>query len=850
MRAPFLRLAARNLWRNTRRSLITVSAVGTGIAGLIFLWGYVDGMNQQMIDNTTRYLTGHLQVHLRGYQDDPTPELAFSGAEASMARLTADSAVAAVAPRVEGMALASGPEVPNTAAPGSVPSAKTRGVLVIGVDAEREARVTTIAAAVKQGEFLQAGDAEGILLGDKIASVLKAGVGEDVTLITQAADGSIGAGRYRVRGIYDSGIDMIDGVFVFLPLAAAQELYALPGRVNALAVRLNDLDATASAARFLRGAFGETYEVLGWPKLLPAVVSDIEFHEALTYIVLTVVFMIVTLGIANTILMAVMERIREFGVMMALGTAPTQIARVVIYEAALLGLAGLVFGSAAGVGIVRYYALHGLDFGDYAKAMETMPGLTATVYPLLRTDHVVLVSVLVLVTVLAAATYPAWKAARYTPVEAIRGSRAGVRLWTWRLKWLPRLPPRALFARIAMRGLARNPRRFMLTLAAVSAGFAAYLFLSALGQGFYLQMRDNATNLVVGHLQFEKRGLRDEYDAKQALEDAGQLLAGVRRDPRVAAATPRLQAQAMVSSPKQTEAVMLYGVEPQSEQRVTQLHRFVREGEYLPAASRREIVIGHKLAERLKVRRGDKIVVTAPAADGTLGQAALHISGIFETDNDLLDRNIALIGLDAARELLAVPGGATTIVAQLRDMAELDAASEALRALPTAADEQLVTWEQMLPEVVQMLKVLRINLYVVLFVVFVIVALGVTNTLLMAVMERKREFGMQLALGTEPQQIVRTVLYESLVLGVLGLLAGFVLGSLIVGYYHTFGFDLTAYARGMKAMPGMTGIVYPVLAAAEVWLPTVALFVTSVVAALYPAWRAARLNPVQALRHT
>jgi len=839
MRAILLRLAARNLWRNARRSLITVSAVATGTAGLIFLWGYVDGMNQQMIDNTTRYLAGHLQVHRLGFQDDPTPELAFANAPEMINRIAAEPAVTGVAPRVEGTALASGPE-------------KSRGVVVMGIDPARETTVTTLAAAVKQGTFLKSGDASGIVVGDKVADVLRVSAGGEVVLITQAADGSIGAGRYRVRGIYDSGIDLIDGNFVLLPLSAAQELFALPGRVNALAIRLKDLDALPRVQRALHSAIGPDFEVLGWPRLLPAVVSDIRFHEVLTYIVLTVVFMIVTLGIANTVLMAVMERIREFGIMMALGTEPGQIGRSVIYESMLLGCGGLILGGAVGAGIVYYYGWHGLDFGDYAKAMATMPGLTSIVYPLLRADHVLLVSTLILGTVVLAAIYPAWKAAGYTPVEAIRGAAASVRThaWPWVQRWRLSLPARALFVRIAYRGLMRNPRRTMLTLGALTAGLAAYLFLSALGQGFYVQMRDNATDMIVGHAQVEVRGFRDEYDPKQLLINPRLLLDGVRHIAGVAAATPRLQAQAVVSSPRQTEPVMLYGVEPQDEQRVTRLHRFVSEGEFLQEGSRREIIVGDKLAARLKVRLGDKIVVTAPAADGSLGQAALRIHGIFRTDNDLLDRNVVLTGIGAARELLAVPHGATSIVVRLNGVAAPAFADVASRSLPLAPDEQVVSWEQMLPEVVQMLSVVRVNLYVVLAVVFVIVALSVLNTLLMAVFERRREFGVQLALGTEPPQIVRTILYESLVLGVLGLVAGFVSGSLIVGYYHTSGFDLSAYASGIKSMPGMTGIVYPTLVAGEVWLPAVALFVTSVAAALYPAWRAVRLDPVTALRRT
>src|SRR3989344_528140 len=139
--AVFLKLAARGLARNRRRSFITLTAVAVGIAGLVFLWGYVGGINAQMIANITSYLTGHLQIHQKGYHDDPTLDLAFTGPGGLAVRLAATGVAVAIAPRVEGEVLASGPE-------------KTRGVLVIGIDPVRERAVTTLARAIKQGKYL------------------------------------------------------------------------------------------------------------------------------------------------------------------------------------------------------------------------------------------------------------------------------------------------------------------------------------------------------------------------------------------------------------------------------------------------------------------------------------------------------------------------------------------------------------------------------------------------------------------------------------------------------------------------------------------------------------------------
>lgn len=831
----FLKLALRGLRRNLRRSLITISAIAIGLAALVFLQGYIDGTNRQMISNITGYLSGHLQAHQRGYHDDPTLDLTFDRADELMARFDKRGAIVAIAPRIESPALASGPE-------------KTRGVMMLGVDPERERLVTTLHKALREGEYLDAADRRGAMMGERTAEILGVRVGEEVALVTQAADGSVGAARFRVRGIYRSGINVIDTSFIFVPLAAAQELLTLEGRVTTVAVRLADLDDVPRTVAQLRSDLGPDFEVLGWKALMPELSGNVELHSLFVNMILLIVFSVVTLGIANTVLMGVMERTHEFGVMLALGTRPAQVARTVLYEALLLGLGAIALGGAIGVGITAYFGYRGIDFGEYSQAAQMMPGLTGIVYPSVRMEPLLLLSAILLATTVCASVYPALKAAHLSPVEAIRGMRQALNLHLPRLHLASSWLPRAVFARIALRGIARNPRRTLLTLGSLGAGLAAYLFLSAFASGFYLQMRNNATDLITGHLQIERKGFRDEFDARLALAQAESLLERVRANPLVANAAPRLQAQTMASSPTKSEPLMLYGVDPPAETRVTTLHQKIVEGAYLSGGRAREIVIGRKLAERLRVRLGEKIVLMAPAADGTLGSAALRITGIVETGNDMFDRTMAVTNLAVARELLAVPGDVSAIAVRLYDIDDAEAAIPALTSSLTAPAQQIVSWKTLQPEVEQMLDFIRINLRVILIIVFAVVALGVMNTLLMAVLERRREFGLQLALGTQPAQIVRTVLYESLVLGALGLGAGVIAGALIVGYFHAAGFDLSAYSVTGR-FPGLTSVIYPVILISNIWLPAAALFFTSIAAALYPAWRATRLDPVQVLRH-
>ena len=261
-----------------------------------------------------------------------------------------------------------------------------------------------------------------ILLGDNLAARAGLSVGDQAVLITQARDGSLAADRYRVVGLYNSGIDMIDAIHVFIPLSAAQELYSLWGQITEWAARIDERQRAASIAVRLQADLGSGFDVLTWKQLLPEMVQMIRFHEVMTYIIIFIVIVVVAVGVANTILMAVMERTREFGVMLALGTSQRQIIQVVLLESMLLGLIGLLLGALFGLGITAYYGATGIDLTQYTLAMETMPGLSGNVYPMVRWDHVFLVSLVTLLISILPALYPAWQVSRLQPVEAIRGS--------------------------------------------------------------------------------------------------------------------------------------------------------------------------------------------------------------------------------------------------------------------------------------------------------------------------------------------------------------------------------------------------------------------------------------------
>lgn len=834
----FFKLAWRNIFRNARRSVITVTAIAVGLAALIFLWAFVDGVNDQMAENSTRYLAGHLQIHRSGYHEQRTLDLLLEQSGNTVRRLRALPHVVAVTQRLEGSALLSLGD-------------KSRGVMVVGVDPDQEPRVTTLTQAVRAGRYLRAADGNAILLGASAAAALKAQVGSEVVLVTQAADGSVGAGRYRVEGIFNTKMDMLDGNYVFLPLATAQELYAAGSAVTAVVARLDNRHSTEAVVGAMLRQAGAEQEILGWQKLLPTVVQSTEFHEIVAYILLLILFVVVAVGITNTVLMAVMERTREFGVMMALGTRQTQVMRLVFYEACLLGFAGLLIGAVIGLSMTQYFAVTGINLERYSLALEAMPGLTGIVFPLPRADRTLILSLVVFATAVIAAFYPAWKTARLRPVDAIRGRQNTLSVPAW-LHWKKTTSNRArwpLFLKIAGRGIVRNPRRTLLTVSATAFGLAAFIFLYSFVDGYFSQMIDNSTGYVTGDLQIQHKLFRQEMVPELSLRQPARLLQKIRQQPLIAAAAPRVQTQALISSPAQSQNILLLGIDPDSEHKVTFIERTVKEGKALQAGQDRDIMLGRKLAGKLGIRLGEKVVVLAQNAEGSLGSAAYRVGAIFETESEAFDNAIGFVSLRAGQALLSLGDAVSTIDVRLKDREQLAAATAVLNRELAQTPYVVVSWRELLPEVSQIIDYVRMNLNLVIGIVFFVVAMGVMNTLLMSVMERTHEFGIMMALGTRPSQIVRLVLYESIVLAAAGSVAGYLLGAMLVQYLALRGIDLSAYTNALQTIPGLTGVIYPRLQNSHLLVPLLLLLGISAIAAFYPGWRAAQLKPVEALHH-
>ncbi len=399
------RIAWRNIFRQKRRTILTVLSMFGGFTLSALSIGWADGTYNRIIDMFTRNRLGHIQVHAKGYLDRPSlykniPDYRQVGGEIADVK-----GVEAWAPRFYAAGLASVGD-------------KSSGVRVIGIDPARENIATHFDKQVTEGRPLSPEPAHQALLGRGLAKTLKAGLGDSVVIVSQAADGSIANDIYAVVGIVESGDMAQDRSSFYLHLKDAQDLFVLPGVVHEIVVIVRKLNQVAAITEKIRLKIDN-------PKLdvEPWQVFARSFYVAMTadkkgsWIMLFVVILIVAIGVLNTVLMTVLERTREYGVLRAVGTGPGQIFRLVIYEVFLMACIGIVIGAI--LSLIANYALsiHGIPMPE----TFTYGGVEFSHYYSEVNGHSFYIpAITVMLAAMIISIFPALKAARIEPARALR----------------------------------------------------------------------------------------------------------------------------------------------------------------------------------------------------------------------------------------------------------------------------------------------------------------------------------------------------------------------------------------------------------------------------------------------
>ncbi len=425
-----------------------------------------------------------------------------------------------------------------------------------------------------------------------------------------------------------------------------------------------------------------------------------------------------------------------------------------------------------------------------------------------------------------------------------------------------------LTLRLAWRSFVRHRRRSLLTVLAVALGLAMMLVFIGMSDDAHAQMTDMGVRLGSGHVVVQGRGYQEEQTLSRRVAEPGPVLELARALPHVEHVVPRLSASGLLQAGERSRSVLVSGVDPSLEPLVSDMtaERARVAGDTLRAREAMEfpsgpadIFIGKELAKSLGVSVDDRVVLTmSPAGDAPPVSAAFLVRGIFRTGVTELDASAVQIPLREAQTMLGLGEEVTQVALLLDDERRSEAvAAELASALgataPGAAQGlEVLSWRQALRELYEAIRIDDMSLYVMMLIVFVIVALGIFNTVLMGVTERTRELGVMMAVGTSRGHVFLLVLVEAAVLAAVSAALGLALGLGLHSVIAKYGIDVAALAGGGEyELAGVTfsGRIYSVLGPATVLRWTLVSASIVLLSAVYPAWRATRLRPVEAMRH-
>lgn len=407
------KMAWRNVWRNPRRTILTIAAISFASMLLVFMLSFQFGSYDTMINTSVKIQTGHLQIQAGNFQDKKDIRLVVPQPARIAEVLDQIPHIAAYTFRGQAFSLVSSDQ-------------RTYGVAVTGIDPDREARVSRLKSLVRAGKFLGGNDTNQALIGQLLARNLRVKLGDELTVLGQGRDGSIAATVVKIKGIFNSGIADFDRAAIHIPLKTFQDVYSMRGAVHEVVIiadSLRNIDSIKAAIRTGVSKLkpDKPLAVLDWDELMPGLRQSIEMDLISGLIFYLLLVLVVAFSILNTFLMAIFERTREFGVLMAIGTTPGRLTKVLLIESMTMTLIGIVAGITVGSLITLYFQAHGIDFSGASELLSQF-GITGRMYPKLSWLSAVSGPLAVFIITFCAALYPAIKVRRLQPVEAMRAS--------------------------------------------------------------------------------------------------------------------------------------------------------------------------------------------------------------------------------------------------------------------------------------------------------------------------------------------------------------------------------------------------------------------------------------------
>jgi ABC-type lipoprotein release transport system permease subunit len=403
-----------------------------------------------------------------------------------------------------------------------------------------------------------------------------------------------------------------------------------------------------------------------------------------------------------------------------------------------------------------------------------------------------------------------------------------------------------MLIRLSWKNIWRNKARSAVVITAFALGIFAGVFCIAFMNGMVEQRIHAITAIEISHIQIHKPGFRDNNDFSLRIQNTGSLLDEIREHPDVQGASKRIVASGMLATAESVTGARVMGIEPAHERKVSELYSRISEGSYFETGSRYPVVIGKRMAEKLKVTLKNKVIITVQDTAGHVASGAFRVAGIFATDNFGFDESTVFVLYDDLAGLTSIP------LHQAHEIAIMMGNAGDVLPMVEQIDKshpelEVLDWLKLSPEASSLAGMM--DQYMVIFLIIILLALcfGIINTMLMAVMERTRELGMLMAVGMSRRRVFFMIVFETTILALTGGLLGMLAGWGITEYYGLTGINLSMWSDAFADF-GYSSIIYPVISTSSLIETAVLLILTGFIASLYPAYRAWKLSPCEAIR--
>jgi ABC-type lipoprotein release transport system permease subunit len=400
---------------------------------------------------------------------------------------------------------------------------------------------------------------------------------------------------------------------------------------------------------------------------------------------------------------------------------------------------------------------------------------------------------------------------------------------------------------ISWRNIWRNKVRSLVIIFSVALGIFAGVIASAFFKGMADQRIQKVINTELSYIQVHNPGYQQTSDFANYIPDAKKITDEIRSIPNVSGVSRRISIQSMAASAETASGVLISGVIPEDEKKVTTISTRLIDGKYFEGISKNPVVIGQKLAEKLNVKVRSKIVITIQDINNNITSGAFRVAGIYSTDNNMFDESNIYVRFSDIQKLTDFPQNAAHEIAiNIGDNKQLPEILNRVKVITTdKLDVQ--TWKELSPEMNYLTEAMDMYMYIFIIIILLALLFGIINTMLMVVMERTKEIGMLMAIGMNKIRVFSMIVLESVLLSLTGGLVGILIGAVSAKFGETHPIDLSMWAQGYQQL-GYDAFVYTSLDSVMLINITILVMLTGIIAAIYPAYKALKNDPADALR--